>query len=64
MDYINSLLTNISDFIYVYILVALLIVCGVYFSVSSRFAQIRFFPEALKSINEKSDGKRYFRHKK
>ena len=58
MDYINSLLTNISDFIYVYIVVALLIICGVYFTISSKFAQIRFFPEALKSINEKSDGKK------
>ena len=58
MDYINSLLTNISDFIYVYIVVALLIICGVYFTITSKFAQIRFFPEALKSINEKSDGKK------
>ena len=58
MEQFNSLLTNISDCIYVYVLVGLLIVCGLYFTISTRFAQIRLFPEALKSIREKSDGKK------
>lgn len=58
MEHLNNLLTNISDCIYIYILVGLLIVCGVYFTVSTRFAQVRLFPEALKSIKEKSDGKK------
>ncbi len=56
MDYINSVLTPISDFIYVYILIALLIFCGVYFTVITKFSQIRFFPEALRSINERPKG--------
>ena len=58
MDYINSLLTNISDTIYVYIVVALLIICGVYFTILTKFSQVRFFPEALKSITEKADAKK------
>ncbi len=58
MDYINSILTPISDFLYIYVLVALLIICGVYFTILGGFSQIRFFPEAIKSIGEKSEGKK------
>ena len=58
MDYISSLLVTISDAIYIYILVGLLIICGIYFTLTTRFAQIRLFPEALKLMTEKSDGKK------
>lgn len=58
MDYINSILTPISDFIYVYILIALLVTCALYFTFITKFSQIRFFPTAVKSINEKSDKKK------
>ena len=58
MDYINSFLTPISDFIYVYILIAILVTCGLYFTITTGFSQIRFFPEAIRSVLEKSDGKK------
>jgi len=58
VDYISSLLVTISDAIYIYILVGLLIICGIYFTLTTRFAQIRLFPEALKLMTEKSDGKK------
>ena len=54
MDYINSFLTPISDFIYIYILIALLITCGLYFTITTGFSQIRFFPQAIKSVLEKT----------
>lgn len=58
LNYINSILTNVSDSLYLYVIVGLLIICGFYFTISTRFAQIRLFPEAIKLINEKSDAKK------
>ncbi len=58
MDYLNSLLTPISDALYVYVLVALLVICGVYFTVRTKFAQVRLFIDALKLMSEKPRNKR------
>lgn len=44
----------ISDKIYVYLILGLLVACGVYFTVKIRFAQIRLFPESIKYLKEKS----------
>ena len=58
MDQINLFLENISDFIYVYIMIALLIACGLYFTIRMNFAQIRLFPDALRSLLEKNSSKK------
>ncbi len=58
MDYLNSLLTPISDFLYVYVLVGLLIICGVYFTLRTKFAQVRLFVDALKLVSEKPTKKK------
>ena len=42
-----------GDFLYTWILVALLIITGLYFSIRTRFVQIRLLPESLKVIVEK-----------
>lgn len=55
---INLALEEINNFIYIYILVALLIVCGLYFTCKSKFAQIRFFPDSIKFLLDKSSGKK------
>ena len=55
---INLVLEEINNFIYIYILVALLVVCGVYFTCKSKFAQIRFFPDSIKFLLDKSSGKK------
>ena len=44
----------ISDKIYVYLILGLLILCGIYFTIKMRFAQIRLFPESIKYLREKS----------
>ena len=55
---INLALEEINNFIYIYILVALLIVCGLYFTCKSKFAQIRFFPDSIKFLLDKTSGKK------
>lgn len=54
----GALLSNTSNFLYTYILIALLIFAGIYFTVRTRGVQFRLFPEALRVLGEKKkDGK-------
>ena len=54
----GALLSNTSNFLYTYILIALLIFAGLYFTVHTRGVQFRLFPEALRVLGEKKkDGK-------
>ena len=54
----GALLSNTSNFLYTYILIALLIFAGLYFTVRTRGVQFRLFPEALRVLGEKKkDGK-------
>lgn len=58
MDFLNSILGNISDFMYTYILIILLVAVGLYFTLRTRLVQFRLFPEALRVLTEKKkDGK-------
>ena len=50
----NEILTVCNDFLYSKFLIILLIVAGLYFTVRTKFVQIRLFPEACKVITEKS----------
>ncbi len=54
LENINMILEWISDKIYVYLILGLLILCGIYFTIKMRFAQIRLFPESIKYLREKS----------
>lgn len=56
MYYINFILSGISDFLYTYIIIALLIMCGIYFSFKTKFVQIRYFCESFRLMKERSDG--------
>lgn len=58
MSVINSILGNVSDFMYTYILILLLVAVGLYFTFRTKFVQFRLFPEALRVlIEKKKDGK-------
>ncbi len=58
MDTLNLILGNISDFMYTYILIILLIGAGLYFTFRTKFVQFRMVPEALRVLGEKKkDGK-------
>lgn len=54
----NSLLGELSNFLYTYILIALLVVTGLYFTFRTKAVQFRLFPEAIRVLGEKKrDGK-------
>lgn len=58
MTLLNSILGNISNFLYTYILIILLVAVGLYFTFRTKFVQFRLFPEALHVLTEKKkDGK-------
>lgn len=59
METIALWLSRTSDYIYLYILIFMLVFCGLYFSFRTKFAQIKLFPNAVKLISEKtSDSKK------
>lgn len=47
-----DLLVDISDAFYTYILVALLLGSGIYFSIRTKLVQVRLFPESLRALRE------------
>ncbi len=53
---LETLVNSINDALYTYVLIIFLLVCGLYFTVRSRFAQFRLFGQQLKSVTEKTDG--------
>ena len=51
---IKELITTIGGFLYSGILIAV----GLFFTIKTKFVQIRMFPEAIKSVTEKSHDKK------
>lgn len=56
MSFINWLVGPMNDFIWTYILIAFLLALGVYFTIRTRFIQIRLFKEMLRVTVEKNPG--------
>lgn len=55
---LDKIVANISNAMYTYILVILLVAGGLYFTVRTRFVQFRLFGEQLRAVTEKpADGK-------
>lgn len=52
MDMINNIILNVNDFLWTYILIALLLVIGIVFSVKSKFVQFRYIKEMFKLLGE------------
>ncbi len=57
MEKIEQFVAGISDVLYSYILIILLLLCGLYFTFRTRFAQFRLFKEQLRSVMHKPDDK-------
>ncbi len=55
---IDKIVALISDALYSYILIVLLIVCGVFFTLRTRFAQFRLFPDQIRAVTEKNDSEK------
>lgn len=58
MGFITNLVDGINNAMYTYILVALLVIGGIYFTFRTRFAPFRLLGEQIKAVTEKpKDGK-------
>lgn len=53
---LGDIIGTLNDWLYTYILVALLIAAGLYFSIRTKFVQFRLFGEAFRVLREKSPG--------
>lgn len=54
---LNDVLSSINDFMYTYLLLFLLIGADIYFTIRTRFVQVRLFKNSLQVIGEKADAK-------
>jgi len=57
MEWIESLVDGANDILWTYILIALLIIAGLYFTVGTKFVQFRMFGEMFRLIVEKKEEK-------
>lgn len=58
MTFLNDLLQNTNDFLYGYILIALLVGVGIWFTIQTKFVQITMIPEAFRTLTEKKSDKK------
>ena len=55
---LEIIISKISEVLYSYLLIILLVLCGLYFTVRTRFAQFRLLGQQIKSVTDKpKDGK-------
>ena len=50
---IEKIVGNVNDILYTYILIIMLIGCGLYFTIRTKFVQFRLFPSQIKAVSEK-----------
>lgn len=51
----NQILSRLNDFLYSYILIFLLVGAGIYFSVRTKFVQVRLIGDAIKTLKDKEE---------
>lgn len=51
----NQVLSRLNDFLYSYILIFLLVGAGIYFSVRTKFVQVRLIGDAIKTLKDKEE---------
>lgn len=56
MEWISNIVNDMNNILWTYILIALLLAAGLYFSFGTKFVQIRLFPEMFRLIVEKREG--------
>lgn len=52
MDSMNAAVNAVNDVLWSYVLIVVLIACGLYFTFATRFVQIRMLPEMLRLLTE------------
>lgn len=58
MSILNDIVLSLNDFLWSYVLIALLLVLGVYFTLKSNFVQFRYFKEMIKLLGASSTNKK------
>lgn len=57
MDWLGNLVDGVNNILWTYILIALLIIAGMYFTIGTKFVQFRLFGEMFRLIVEKKEEK-------
>ena len=58
LEVIGEIIASVTDALYSYILIIVLVLGGIYFTVRTRFVQFRLFREQIRCVTEKpADGK-------
>lgn len=52
MDFLNTVVNDINTILWSYVLIIVLISCGLWFTLSTKFVQIRMLPEMLRLLTE------------
>lgn len=52
MDSVNAAVNAVNDVLWSYVLIVVLITCGLYFTFATRFVQVRMLPEMLRLLTE------------
>lgn len=52
MELLNAAINQINTILWSYVLIIVLVGCGLWFTVSTRFVQIRMLPEMLHLLTE------------
>ena len=55
-----QIINSLSDLLYTYVLIVLLLGTGIYFTVKTRFVQFRFLREAIRVVMEPKDNEEGF----
>ncbi len=53
LEKIENAVGSVNDVVYTYVLIAILLVAGIYFTIRTGFAQFRLFPKQIKCVTEK-----------
>ena len=57
-ELVSNIISEISNFMYSYLLIILLLLVGLYFTLRTKFVQLRLLPEAIKVVSEKKGDKK------
>lgn len=52
MELLNTIVNAVNEVLWSYVLIVVLVGCGLYFTLSTRFVQIRMLPEMLHLLTE------------
>lgn len=52
MEFLNSLINHVNDFLWTYVLIAMLLILGIYFTIRTNFVQFRYIKEMFKLLTE------------